>query len=192
MTRQNNDRIGDILKQHGELTAPQVAAVLDTQKETGRPFGDIAGQMFGVNREAVERAWVQQYLGYNTRIDLSTQSIDPEVLPLISRREARQFQMIPLKQEDGLLYLATSKGRLPRAAAFAWGRFKGPVYFLVAPQSQIEACLETHYPWSSGVSGQSATPDRSPNAAGKSKHDWGQPKIVTTSKRFTKPNQKLV
>ncbi len=148
MTGQIHDRIGAILRQHGQLTEEQITVVLNVQRESGHPFGRIAQTLFGISREAIERAWTQQYHSFGTEVDLPSQRIDPDIAQTLSRREARQFWLVPLRREDGLLLLATCAERLPRATAFAWRRLGEPVYLLVAPKAQIEEHLDKHYPWS--------------------------------------------
>ncbi len=104
--------------------------------------------MFGVAPQAVEDAWTQQYLSYNTQIEhLDDQRVDPAVLDVLSRRQAWQLMMMPLRREDGQLILATTRQRLTRAINFTWRRLNEPVLILIAPQDQLESCLQDHYPW---------------------------------------------
>ena len=50
-------RLGDLLVRNGALTPAQRDSVLDYQKLTGRPFGELAERLFGVGQRAVEDAW---------------------------------------------------------------------------------------------------------------------------------------
>ncbi len=147
MSGQNHARIGTILKDRKELSDEQVAFILEHQEHHPRPFGELAEHLYGVSHEAVEQAWVEQYLSYGTRVDLRRESVDRSVLGTFSRRQAWQFQLVPLRCEDGRLLVATTAGRLPRGAAFAWRIARQPVFLLVAPESQIITCLAEHYPW---------------------------------------------
>jgi len=147
MERRCGIRIGELLVEAGVLTADQVQQVLDAQRREGRPFGDLAERMFGVEPEAVEQAWVDQYLSFDTEIDLETQRIDTEVLRLLNRRQAWQFELLPLRRERGELLLATTSNRLVRAANFAWRRFQDPVMLLISCRPQLEQFLQRHYPW---------------------------------------------
>ena len=147
MTGQLHARIGQILQQHGELTGREVDTVIAAQRDDGRPFGALAQQMFGLSNRAIERAWVQQYLTYNTQVNLRQQRVDPRVMEVLNRRQAWQFQMQPLRREDGCLVVATCAERLPRATTFAWRQFDEPVFFVVASKDQLLESLSTHYPW---------------------------------------------
>ena len=46
----------------GGVDAEQVRHVLQVQKLSHRPFGDLAERLYGVDPRAVEDAWVEQYL----------------------------------------------------------------------------------------------------------------------------------
>jgi len=193
MTGQKYDRIGDILRRHDELTDEQVAAVLEIQAGEELPFGEIAQRRFGVSPAAVERAWVQQYLGYGTRIDLSSSQVDTEVLSLLSRREAWQFRIMPIGRDEGLLSLATTEKRLARAVVFAWRRLKQPVYFWVAPEHQLKACLEVHYPWGCAERDSRVVKVEPAKRAHPPMHPWGKPNVVITARgRFARRDQKAL
>ena len=145
-------RIGEILVAQGVLTEHQVQQILQQQQRIGRPFGELAEQLFGISPDEVERAWIEQYISYGTEIDLDAQRIDIEALRVINRRQAWQFRMLPLAREGGEIVAATSRDRLRRAVSFAWRRFDEPVYFLIARRPQLERFLMTHYPWPSALS----------------------------------------
>ena len=147
MVGQIHERLGSILQKHGHLTAAQVSLIVAQQARLGRPFGELAQQMFGLDRGVIETAWVEQYRQYGTEIDLRTQLIDPDVMGVVTRRQAWQFLLLPLRREDDQLVLATTAGRLPRAVTFAWRRLGEPVHLLVVPQPQLEDYLQVHYPW---------------------------------------------
>ena len=140
-------RIGELLARRGVLTPVQIDQVLDAQKDSGRPFGDLAERMFGVEPESVERAWLDQYLSYDTAVDLDDERFDEGVLGTLDRRQAWQFRVLPIRRADGELVVATCAEKLRKAVNFAWRTFNEPVYFLVAPRTQLEEHLMTHYPW---------------------------------------------
>jgi len=147
MTREHGLRMGELLVSAGLLNDRQVREVLNEQQQSGRPFGDIAERMFNVSPEAVEQAWIDQYLALGTEVDLNTQRVDVEVLRVLNRRQAWQFRMIPLRREDNELVMATSRERFTRAVNFAWRRMHDPVFFLIAQRPQLEHFLMEHYPW---------------------------------------------
>jgi len=147
MTERCGIRIGELLVEAGVLDRGQVDRVLEAQRREGRPFGDLAERMFGVEPEAVEQAWVDQYLTFDTEVDLETQQIDTEVLRLLNRRQAWQFRLLPMRYEHGELIVSTTGSSLVRAANFAWRRFNDPVMLLISRRAQLERFLQAHYPW---------------------------------------------
>ena len=140
-------RLGELLVRRGVLTASQVCALLEMQRRTSRPLGDLAETHFGVPARVVETAWVRQYVTMDTRIDLDARLPDPEWLLALSRRQAWQFGILPLGLSEGSLDVATCAAALPRAARYAWRRLQHPVYFRVARRRQLLSHLARHYPW---------------------------------------------
>ncbi len=140
-------RIGEILIEQGVLNAQQVFEVVAAQKKLKLPFGVLAERMFEVAVESIENAWVEQYHRFTGTIDLSQQRFDDEALRLLSRRQAWQFEMMPIGFEPtGELLMAASRKRLARAVTFATNRLAKVVYFRVAESEQLRLFLQKHYP----------------------------------------------
>ena len=147
MVQQNDIHIGQILIEHGVLSEHQVFEILEAQRHRGIPFGVLAEQMFDVTVDSIERAWVEQYCRLNEPIDLEQQRVDGEVLKLINRRQAWQFEMVPVNFEPtGELLVAASRRRLARAVTFAARRIKPIAFFRVAESEQLRTFLKQHYP----------------------------------------------
>ncbi|MEM8739405.1 MAG: hypothetical protein AAGG38_13160 [Planctomycetota bacterium] len=140
-------RIGQILIENGVLTEQQVFEVVQAQKKHHLPFGVLAEQMFDVTLQSIEAAWIEQYHRFTGTIELSEQTFDAEALKLISRRQAWQFEIIPIGFEPtGELLMAASRNRLARAVTFATNRISRVVYFRVAESAQLRHFLREHYP----------------------------------------------
>lgn len=140
-------RIGEILIERGVLSEQQVREILDAQQQRGIPFGVLAEKMFDVTIDSVEDAWIEQYHRFTGTLDLADQRIDDRALQLISRRQAWQFEMLPLRFEPtGELLMAASKSRLARAVTFVARRLEPVVYFRVAEREQLRDFLRVHYP----------------------------------------------
>jgi hypothetical protein len=140
-------RIGQILVEQGVLTNQQVLEILEAQRRRGVPFGVLAEEMFEVSVESIERAWIEQYNRFTGTIDLATQQIDHEALNLISRRQAWQFEILPLRFEpDGELLVAASRSRLARAVTFVASRLHPVAFFRIAESDQLRSFLRKHYP----------------------------------------------
>lgn len=147
MGQPNGVRIGELLVEAGVLSREQVDEILAEQKRIGRPFGDLAERMFSVEPQAIERAWIEQYIALGTEVDLDTQHVDIEVLRLLNRRQAWQFRLLPLHREHEEMVVATTRHDLPRAVNFAWRKLNDPVFFVIAKRPQLERFLMEHYPW---------------------------------------------
>lgn len=140
-------RIGQILVERGILSEQQVFEILQVQKTEGTPFGVLAERLFEVSVESVEDAWIEQYCRNTGVIDLEDQEIDVAALKLINRRQAWQFEVLPLRYEPtGELLMAASRRRLARAVTFMANRIRPVVYFRIARSNQLRKFLAKHYP----------------------------------------------
>jgi hypothetical protein len=140
-------RIGDILVEQGILSAQQVFEILQAQKKSAVPFGVLAERMFEVSVDSIEQAWIEQYCRFTGTLDLADLQIDTRALRLINRRQAWQFEILPIRFEaGGELLMAASRARLARAVTFAANRIKPIAYFRIAESQQLRKFLRTHYP----------------------------------------------
>ena len=140
-------KIGEILVSQGILSEQQVFEILQKQKDTGVPFGVLAENMFDVCAQTIEEAWIEQYHRFTGEIDLDHQIVDDKALRLINRRQAWQFEILPLRFEpSGELLIAASKNRLARAVSFIASKIKPVVYFRIARSDQLRYFLQKHYP----------------------------------------------
>jgi len=139
-------QIGQLLVEQGVLSDVQVQRILEEQKKTLRPFGDLAERMFGIDPKAVEDAWVQQYLRIAGVVDLDDIKIETDCLRKLNRRQAWQFHLMPTNRENDNLNMATSAESLVRSVNFATRSIDEPVYFLIAERQQLREFLMKHYP----------------------------------------------
>lgn len=140
-------RIGEILVKHGVLSEQQVFEIVQAQKTREMPFGVLAEQMFDVTVESIENAWIEQYHLFTGTIDLNDCEIDESVLRLINRRQAWQFEILPIGHEPtGELLIAASQTRLARAVTFATHKLDRPAFFRVAESNQLREFLARYYP----------------------------------------------
>jgi hypothetical protein len=139
-------QIGQLLIEQGVLTPDQVQHILKIQKMSHRPFGDLAERLYGINPQAVEDAWVEQYVRVAGVVDLNQQRVDEQCLRQINRRQAWQFHVLPLHREEENLNVATSAQDLVRAVNFSCKKLDEPVYFMIAERAQLREFLMKHYP----------------------------------------------
>lgn len=142
-------RLGDLLVIQGSLTEQQRDEILAAQRDTIRPFGALAEELFGINPADVEAAWASQYAAMSpasTGDDGSTPAVDPDALGTLDRRQAWQFAICPLHEDDAELVLATTREHLPRALRFVGWRLTRPSRFEITDRQTLGRLLEAHYP----------------------------------------------
>lgn len=139
-------QIGELLIEQGVLTSRQVEHILKVQKLSHRPFGDLAERLFGISPQAVEDAWVQQYVRLAGVIDLEDQKYDEECLRLLNRRQAWQFHLLPMNRDEDNVNVATSTESLVRAVNFSAKKLDEPIFFQIAERRQLCEFLMRHYP----------------------------------------------
>jgi hypothetical protein len=139
-------QIGQLLVEQGVLTERQVKHVLQVQKMSHRPFGDLAERLYGIDPKAVEDAWVQQYLRVAGVVNLEDVEFDAECLRVLNRRQAWQFHLLPLRRERGGLQMATCAEELVRSVNFVARKLNEPAHFLIAERAQLRKFLMKHYP----------------------------------------------
>lgn len=139
-------QIGQLLIEQGVLTPKQVQHVLNVQKMSHRPFGDLAERLYGIDPHAVQDAWVEQYVRVAGVVELEKMTIDLGCLSLLTRRQAWQFHLLPLHHDGDHVNMATSADHLVRAVNFATRKFEEPVNFLIADRRALCELLMEHYP----------------------------------------------
>jgi hypothetical protein len=151
-------QIGQLLIEQGVLTRKQVDHILVIQKQSHRPFGDLAERLFGVDPKAVEDAWVEQYVRTAGVVDLKEQRVETDCLRMLNRRQAWQFHTLPLhRNEHQEVQMATSAENLVRAVNFSGKKLDEPVYFLIAERDQLREFLMKHYPVPNFIAQYAAT-----------------------------------
>lgn len=139
-------RLGELLVDGGVLSREQADRILETQARTGEPFGVLAERLFGVDPLAVEDAWARQYASMAGRIDPSDARCERSALELVTRRQAWQFRVLPMRFDDRFLAMATTLSHLRRALRFATNMLPCPVYLVLAEPEHLGVALCRHYP----------------------------------------------
>ena len=139
-------KLGEVLVSRGVLTAPQVAHLLDVQAAVGRPFGDLAERLYGVDPRDVADAWVRQFAQQTRERDVSRERVDPAWLSLLSARQAWQFRMVPLRREWDHLTVAADARGLVKAVNYASATFPLSCCFALAEPASLRKLLMRHYP----------------------------------------------
>lgn len=139
-------RLGELLVAQGILRQTEVDAVLTRQNEIGRPFGVLCEEMFGIDPQLIEGAWVDQYRALAASFDADFACAHPAAIALVIARQAWQFRIFPLRIEHGTLIAATTPAHLSRASRFATRVLGMAALFVVVDAHELASALETHYP----------------------------------------------
>ena len=139
-------RLGQVLIESGVLSVEQSEQILDEQDRTGEPFGLLCERLFGIDPETVERAWALQYAGMARTIDPLGEPTDPLAMELVTRRQAWQFRVLPLRFDGRELMIATTKRHLRRALRFATGVLGVPAFIVLASSTGLGEALCRYYP----------------------------------------------
>jgi hypothetical protein len=138
--------IGQLMLSQGVITKDQLEQVLERQRRTHRPFGEIAEELLGVRAKDVERAWAEQYAQTTRWVDPTLDPVDPAVHDLVSRRQAWQFRVLPMGYDGSELMVCTTQEGLVRAMNFAARQVPVTCYFVLAKLDQLAEALMRHYP----------------------------------------------
>jgi type IV pilus assembly protein PilB len=139
-------RLGQLLIEAGVLTTQQVQRIVAEQHRTGTPFGLLSEQMFGIDPDAIEQAWALQYASMSREVDPQRERIEPQALSLVTRRQAWQFRILPMRFDDGELMMATTQQHLRRALRFATAVMGVPVFLVLTSPQALGEALCRHYP----------------------------------------------
>jgi hypothetical protein len=139
-------RLGQLLVESGVLTKTQVDQIVREQERSGEPFGLLAERLFGVDPQKIEEAWAKQYAGLTRTVDPAVEVYDDQSAGLVTRRQAWQFRILPLRFEGRELLIATTQQHLRRALRFATNVIGIPVFFVMADPRALGEALCKRYP----------------------------------------------
>ncbi len=139
-------RLGEVLIEQGVITRAQADSILTEQRRTGEPFGLLCERLYSVHPAAVEHAWAMQYASLSRTIDPMNESIQEQAIALVTRRQAWQFRILPLRFEGRELMMATTSQHIRRALRFAIGVINVPVYLVLANPEALGEALCRYYP----------------------------------------------
>lgn len=140
-------RLGELLVLQGVITPEQQMEILESQRSSGRPFGVIAEEQFGIEPGAIEQAWAVQYAMIAQRVDPAELEIPAQVLELITKRQAWQFGFVPYAISGEEIMLVAARETLARSLRFVNWRLNGVCTFSICDLKTLRRGLESHYPF---------------------------------------------
>jgi hypothetical protein len=138
-------RLGQLLIDRGVLAEEQVERILRHQQHSGEPFGCIAERLYGVEPAEIEQAWARQYASLTRTIDPAVEVFEERATAMVTRRQAWQFRVLPVRFDPTELMIATTQMHLGRALRFATNVIGVPVYFVMADPLALGAALCKRY-----------------------------------------------
>ncbi len=100
----NKKKLGDLLFESGLITDEQLEEVLEIQKKTGDTLGSIL-----INSNIIDEKRIMEVLEFQLGIpfiDLNNTTIEPDIQRLIPYQLIIRHNVVPVKQEFNLLYVA--------------------------------------------------------------------------------------
>ena len=140
-----NKRIGDILIEKGLITPQQLEEAIEMQIN-GNPkkLGEIFVEIGVITREELYE--VLQYVYETEYVDLSNYVIDPEVISLISEKNALRLKLIPISKNNGELIIAMANPLDVYAIDFVRDHTKiKKIKSLMAPEEDILNAITNYY-----------------------------------------------
>ena len=139
-------RIGQMLVTAGLLDADQVEAILRKQQSHPEPFGLLAQRLYGIDPATIETIWAESMIRISEIVRPDVSGIDPDLLDLITRRQAWQFRFLPISIDPcGTLQAATTREHLSRAVRFATRVLDRPCSFVLTDSEFLAEQLDVHY-----------------------------------------------
>jgi len=140
-------RLGSLLVEEQMITEDQLQLALTEQKKSGEPLGEALVRLGLLSEESLYRFLaIQNGLEYES---IETLEITPALVKLVTAPTARKYHAIPIAQDATSVTIATSQPDdlslfyLPKEIRLpAETRLR----IVVAPQSQVNALMEKHFP----------------------------------------------
>src|SRR5437016_8861519 len=103
-TQSKPSRLGDLLVAGGVITPQQLKEALDYQRVKGGRLG-VCLIKLGYLTEDILHTVLSRQFGIDL-VDPVSCDIEPEVLKLLPRDKAIRLQVMPIRREDGFLFVA--------------------------------------------------------------------------------------
>ncbi len=137
------DKLGQICLREGFITVEQLGAALERQTESRLPLGRLLLEMGHLNDEQLAQALsLQLQLPYCRPFDLNP---DPEVLTILTPRQAERYQVIPIQLDAGRVTLATADPLKLEGIDALSNTIDFKIKLAVASKKQIAEALNKFY-----------------------------------------------
>lgn len=145
----NDEYIAEILENVGLITNEQATAALTEAQRMERGVAEILSLQGVVDKLGIQKALANQF-GMGT-ISLSGMALDEDVIEMMSSELAHRYKVVPVYRHDSVLTVALSDPLDVDTLDSLRHVLKLNVEGVVAPEDEIEAALQLHYPDRSGT-----------------------------------------
>jgi general secretion pathway protein E len=136
--------IGQILQNKFSVTDEQIREALELQNEKGGRLGEILIRMRAVREaEVLEALGLQFHLSYLP--DLTPSQVDPTLLSKIPIGFAKRYEMIPIREENGLVVTAAANPLHLAALDDARALLGRNIRTVLVPAKAILSCINQVY-----------------------------------------------
>ncbi len=138
--------LGALLVREGLITNEQLETALIDQQGTGLRLGELLVQWGWVESGAISRALAEQY--EMEFVDLDATEIDPAAARLLTPREARHYDAIPIRHlddEDAHLLVGVADPTDVGACDELREKLGGAVTLVVVDQTELHRALAREY-----------------------------------------------
>ena len=142
------DRIGERLSRIIPLTNHDIEEILQEQRASHRPFGDIALAMGLCQPQDIWQAWSGQLDGPDgspPRGELDSIGVDSQAIGFLSEDEARRCGAIPVRVFGDELVIAVDQANAEHPTSEIHVRPGLHLKIVLADRGQIERAIETYY-----------------------------------------------
>ena len=135
--------LGQLLKEMELVTEAQIQESLQIQRKKGGVIGEILVELGYVGKEEILLALAAQ-MGMEV-VDLDELELPPEVITLVPATMAKNYNVIPIKFEDGVLTVAMSNPHDVNVRDDLRANLHLEVQGAVASEEGVQRALEKYY-----------------------------------------------
>jgi type IV pilus assembly protein PilB len=141
--------LGQRLIDAGLISRDQLETALQEQRRTGEQLGYILQSLGFVTEDSLS-ASLQEELGAS-RVSLDAYHLSPDLIAVVPPEMAREYQLVPLAHEDGVLTIAMADPCNIVAVDAVRKAVGCAVNVAAASPAEIRAALERHYTDAAGL-----------------------------------------
>jgi MSHA biogenesis protein MshE len=136
-------RLGDVLIEHGTITAEQLATALKEQRRSGRKLGRVLGDLGFVSESALHELLAKHL--QVPFVDLRQARIDPEAVKLLPEALARRYRALVLLQDARGLLIGMADPSDLQAYDELRSKLKQPIRLALVGEADFLKTLDAVY-----------------------------------------------